>query len=49
MKKQTYTPPKTEILELNYAEPVCQATSGQVPNYDYDPLNPGDLFPTSII
>lgn len=49
MKKQTYTPPKTAILELNYAEPVCQATSGSVPNYDYDPLDPGSLFPTSII
>lgn len=44
MKKQTYTAPKTDILELNYAEPVCQATSGSVPDYDYDPLIPGDLF-----
>lgn len=49
MKKQTYTPPKTEILELNYAEPVCQAASGQVPDYEYNPLNPGDLFPTSLL
>jgi len=49
MKKQTYTPPKTAILELNYAEPVCQPTSGNVPNYDRDPLDPGSLFPTSII
>lgn len=37
MKKQTYTPPKTEILELNYAEPVCQATSG-IPDYEYEPI-----------
>ena len=49
MKKQTYTPPKTAILELNYAERVCLATSGSVPDYDYNPLDPGDLFPTSII
>jgi len=49
MKKQTYTPPKTDILELNYADPVCQAASGQVPDYEYNPLNPGSLFPTSII
>ena len=40
MKKQTYTPPKTAILELNYAEPVCQAAS----DYYYDPLDPEDLF-----
>ncbi len=46
MKKQTYAPPKTLILELNYAEPVCQATSGSVPDYDYNPLDPGSLFPT---
>ncbi len=45
MKKQTYTPPKTAILELNYAEPVCQAASpGSVPDYDYDPITlPGIL------
>lgn len=49
MKKQTYTPPKTEILELNYAEPVCQATSGEVPDYDYNPLDPGDLFGSGLI
>lgn len=47
MKKQTYTPPKTAILELNYAEPVCQA--GSVPDYDYNPLDPGTLFPSSLL
>ena len=36
--KDLYTPPQVEILELNYADPVCQATSGNVPNYDYDPI-----------
>lgn len=35
MKKQTYTPPKTEILELNYAEPVCvTASSNSIDNYE---------------
>ncbi len=48
-KKQNYCPPQITILELGYAEPVCQATSGSVPNYDYEPLDPGSLFPTSII
>lgn len=38
--KDLYTPPQVEILELNYADPVCQATSatGGIPNYDYDPI-----------
>ena len=49
MKKQTYTPPKTAILELNYADPVCQPTSGSVPDYNRDPLDPGDLFGSGII
>ena len=40
MKKQTYTPPKTAILELNYAEPVCQALSGGVPDYEMDKYDP---------
>lgn len=40
MKKQDYCPPQITVLELGYAEPVCQATSGSVP--DYDPItNPG--------
>ncbi len=42
MKKQTYTPPKTAILELNYAEPVCQATSGSTP--DYGVITPDIVF-----
>ncbi len=40
MKKQTYTPPRADALELNYAEPVCQATSGQVPDFTVDPYTP---------
>ncbi len=43
-KKQNYCPPQITILELGYAEPVCQATS--VPDYGYNPLDPGSLFPT---
>jgi len=49
MKKQTYTPPKTEILELNYAEPVCQAASGQNETPDYDVITPGAGFFDSIL
>ena len=47
MRKQMYTPPKTEILELNYAEPVCQATSGSVPNYDV--IEPGSGFFDAVL
>lgn len=43
-KKELYESPQTDVLELNYAEPVCQATSGEVPDYDYNPLDPGELF-----
>lgn len=34
MKKQTYTPPKTDILEMNYADPVCQAASAGLEDYE---------------
>lgn len=47
-KKELYSRPSSELLELNYAEPVCQATSGGVPDYDYNPLDPGDLFSVSM-
>ena len=44
-KKELYTAPQVEILEMHYAERVCQAVSGEgIPDYDYNPLNPGDLF-----
>ena len=36
-KKELYSRPSSELLELNYAEPVCQAASGIS---DYDPLEP---------
>ncbi len=49
MIRQTYTAPKTDILELNYAEPVCQPASGEVPDYDPNPLDPGALFGSGII
>jgi hypothetical protein len=45
-KKQLYTAPQTEVFELSYAEPVCQATSGEIPDYDLNPLDPADLFST---
>ena len=36
IKKDLYTPPQVELLEMDYADPVCQATSGTagVPNYE---------------
>ncbi|MBP3203297.1 MAG: hypothetical protein J6M31_06830 [Bacteroidales bacterium] len=40
-KKELYCSPQTDILELRYAEPVCQAVSGNVPDFtvdDYDPV-----------
>ena len=43
-KKELYASPQTEVLELSYAEPVCQATSGEVPDYDPDPLDPSIIF-----
>lgn len=39
--KELYLSPGVEVLELTYAEPVCQALSGGVPDYqmdDYDPV-----------
>ena len=33
-KKDLYTSPQVDILELDYADPVCQATSG-VPDYGF--------------
>ena len=37
-KKELYTPPQVDVLEMNYADPVCQATSG-TPDYDYNPID----------
>ena len=48
-KKELYLSPQVEVLKLTYAEPVCQATSGEVPNYDPNPLDPGDLFSSGLI
>lgn len=47
-KKDLYLSPQAEVLDLSYADPVCQATSGTLPEYDYNPLNPGDLFEPAI-
>lgn len=43
-KKDLYTSPQAEVLEMSYADPVCQALSNGVPDYDYDPLDPDYLF-----
>lgn len=39
-KKELYASPQTEVLELSYAEPVCQAASGEVPDYVIDDYTP---------
>lgn len=44
IKKEVYLSPQAEVLDLSYADPVCQAMSGEVPDYNYDPLDPDDLF-----
>lgn len=45
-KKELYSRPSSELLELNYAEPVCQAASGSGDVPDYDPItNPGFNIP----
>jgi len=43
-KKQDYCPPQITVLELGYAEPVCQPTSGGAPDYDRNTLDPEYLF-----
>lgn len=42
-KKELYSSPQSEVLELNYAEPVCQATSTNagVTDYTMDSYVPG--------
>ncbi len=40
-KKELYSSPQSEVLELNYAEPVCLALSGGVPDYEMDGYVPG--------
>ena len=45
MRKELYLSPQTDALELGYAEPVCiTASSGEIPNYDWNPLDPDVLF-----
>lgn len=44
IKKEVYLSPQAEVLDLSYADPVCQAASRDVPDYNYDPLDPDDLF-----
>ena len=38
IKKEVYLSPQAEVLDLSYADPVCQAMSGDIPSYD--PLDP---------
>ncbi len=42
-KKELYASPQTEVLELSYAEPVCQAaspTNSGVQDYQKDSYTP---------
>lgn len=44
-QKELYLSPQAEILDLSYADPVCQATSGSVPDYTMDTYIPDwDIF-----
>lgn len=44
IKKEVYLSPQAEVLDLSYADPVCQATSlnGMAP--DYDVVTPDEDF-----
>ena len=46
MIKKDYFAPTVEVVEMGYRDPVCQGVSGtgDVPDYDYNPLEPNDLF-----
>lgn len=44
MTKKDYLEPTVEVVEMGYRDPVCQATSGDVPNYIVD-----DYIPDWII
>ena len=42
IKKDLYTPPQADVLEMDYADPVCQAVSGDtLPDFDLitDPID----------
>ena len=41
-KKDLYTSPQVELLEMDYAEPVCQAASetGTLPDFTLDDYTP---------
>lgn len=41
-KKELYTAPQVEILEMHYAERVCQAVSGNGLD-DYTLIDPGTI------
>lgn len=44
IKKEVYLSPQAEVLDLSYADPVCQAASlnGMAP--DYDVVTPDEDF-----
>ena len=46
MTKKDYLEPTVEVVEMGYRDPVCQATSGEIPGYDL--ITPGIGFDSII-
>ena len=46
MTKRDYLEPTVDVVEMGYRDPVCQATSGDVPNYDL--ITPDIVFDSII-
>lgn len=44
MTKKDYLAPEIEVIEMGYRDPVCQATSGEIPSVVID-----DYIPDWII
>ena len=44
IKKEVYLSPQAEVLDLSYADPVCQAVSGGIPDYQQDTYIPDWVF-----
>lgn len=42
MTKKDYLEPTVEVVEMGYRDPVCQAMSGDIPNYGL--LDNSDIF-----
>ena len=47
MKKENYLKPDLELIKFRFQGPLCDST-GMTPDYDFEPLGPGDLFDEMI-